>query len=69
MKRPPRQVWLTFEDGWPIGTHTSLRAAKGFVARQRRRHRVSKLATFVEGPLGELVIAGPYVLAERVRQK
>lgn len=56
-KRPPKQVWLMFDDAREvIGSFATRRAANACLAIYTKAG-----ATWI--------VAGPYVLAERVRQR
>jgi hypothetical protein len=58
MKRPPRQVWLVVEAEEIVSAHLTKKDAADWSARANRSHGTDYQQ-----------VAGPYVLAERVRQK
>ena len=54
MKRPPRQVWLLLLNGVPVEFFYTKREAQTCLTNQHPQDRR---------------VAGPYILAERVREK
>lgn len=61
-KRPPRQVWLVVEvDGRPLN--------EVFRLRDDAQSHVDRYGWTDDNDIAQLRVAGPFVLAERARQR